>query len=80
MALPPLLSGWTLVTSTAFLIEFLSAARWRPLSAMTQAPVVRLIDVPAGDPPLAADLYVSPSLQRPSGLVLVHGITPQGKD
>jgi hypothetical protein len=47
---------------------------------MTQAPVVRLIDVPAGAPHLAADLYVSPSLQRPSGLVLVHGITPQGKD
>ena len=46
---------------------------------MTQAPVVRLIDGPAGDPPLAADLYVSPSLLRPSGLVLVHGITPQGK-
>jgi fermentation-respiration switch protein FrsA (DUF1100 family) len=79
LVLPPLLSAFTLVTSTAFLIEFLSASRWRPLSAMTQAPVVRSIRGPAGAPPLAADLYVSPSLLRPSGLVLVHGITPRGK-
>ena len=79
MVLPSLLSAFTLVTSTAFLIEFLSASRWRPLSEMTQAPVVRVIEVPAGDPPLAADLYVSPSLLPPSGLVLVHGIAPQGR-
>ena len=79
LALPTLLASWTLVTSTAFLIEFLSAGRWCPLSAMTRAPVIRLIDVEGSDPPAVADLYVSATPLRPSGLVLVHGITPQGR-
>lgn len=79
LVIPPLLGGWTVLTSTAFLIEFLSGERWRALTAMTQSPVIRPLQAPAGDRSLAADLYVSPSLRRPSGLVLVHGITYEGK-
>jgi hypothetical protein len=53
VALPPLLSGWTLVTSTAFLIEFLSARAGVALGDDRSAVVC---DRRAGRrPPLAAD-------------------------
>ncbi len=79
LALPTLVAGWTLVTSTAFLVEFLSGGRWRPLSAITRAPVVSPLGATQAGRTLPVDLYVSPALLRPSGLVLVHGITPHGK-
>lgn len=81
LALPTILAGSALVTSTAFLIEFLSGERWRPLSAMTQTPAVRQIAIATGSSPAVAvaDLYLSAALRHPSGLVLVHGIAPQGR-
>jgi fermentation-respiration switch protein FrsA (DUF1100 family) len=78
LALPPLHQGWALLASTGFLVEFLSDGRWRPLSAITEAPAVRPLS--ALPPGLAADLYLGPSFVRPPGLVLVHGIAPRGKD
>lgn len=76
---PPLVSGWHLVTSTAFLIEFLSGGRSRPLSAITQPSRVTTYPASVGRPD-PVDVYVAPSFARASGLVLVHGIAPLGKD
>ena len=70
----------SLLTSTAFLVEFLSAGRWRPLTASTEAPDIRPLAAGSPQRPVRADLYVAPGFRRPSGLVLVHGITPRGKD
>lgn len=80
LALPPLHAAVILLTTTAFLVEFLSGGRWRPLSAVTPPPVVRSLDAPSPGLPLAADLYLGPAFLRPGGLVLVHGIAPRGKD
>ncbi len=80
LVLPPLSYAWTAVTSTAFLIEFLSGGRWRPLTSITRAPEVQPLAASAAGRPIPVDLYATPSLDRPSGLVLVHGITGLGKD
>jgi dienelactone hydrolase len=80
LALPPLLAGWTALCTTAFLVEFFSGGRWRPLSAVTSAPVRRPLPASAGGRIVPVDVYVSPSLHGPTGLVLVHGITDRGKD
>jgi fermentation-respiration switch protein FrsA (DUF1100 family) len=80
LALPPLLAGWTALCTGAFLVEFLSGGRWRPLSAMTSAPTIRPLPASAGGGTVPVDLYVSPALRAPTGLVLVHGITERGKD
>jgi fermentation-respiration switch protein FrsA (DUF1100 family) len=80
LALPPLLHAWTLSTSAAYLVEFVAGARWRPLSAITPVPTVRALAVSRGRQQIPADLYTRASLLRPTGLVLVHGLSPQGKD
>jgi pimeloyl-ACP methyl ester carboxylesterase len=79
LALPPFSALSAIVATTAFLAEFLSDGRWRPLSAVTGRPAVRALAAPSGDP-APADLYARPSLRRPPGLVLVHGLSPHGKD
>ena len=73
LALPALGTAWTQAETAAFLAEFLGQGRWRPLSAMTQEPALR----PLGP---GLDLYASPALRRLPGLVLVHGLSPEGKD
>jgi fermentation-respiration switch protein FrsA (DUF1100 family) len=80
LALPPLLTGWTALCTGAFLIEFLSGGRWQPLSALTSAPTSRSLTASAGGRAVPVDVYVSPSLRAPTGLVLVHGVTERGKD
>jgi dienelactone hydrolase len=80
LASPPLLAGWTAFCTAAFLVEFLSAGRWQPLSAMSSTPASRPLPASSDGHPVAVDLYVSPSLRAPPGLVLVHGITDRGKD
>jgi acetyl esterase/lipase len=80
LSLPALSSGLTTLTSACFLAEFLTAERWRPLSTMTVAGSVRPLMVTARERPVAADLYVGPSFGKAPGLVLVHGLSPQGKD
>lgn len=81
LSLPPLLSGWTLVISASFLAEFLSEGRWRPLSAITPEISARPLTAGNGERAIPADLYVrSRSFTRPPGLVLVHGLSPRGKD
>jgi len=80
LALPTLHAGFTLFASTAFLVEFLSDGRWRPLSAVTEAPAIRPLSPPSPGAGLDADLYLGASFVPPPGLVLVHGIAPGGKD
>jgi fermentation-respiration switch protein FrsA (DUF1100 family) len=80
LSAPACQSAWTLLTSSAFLVEFLSGGRLRPLSAITPPPAVRPLGAAAAGRPFPADLYVCPWLRRPPGLVLAHGIAPDGKD
>ncbi|HET7874813.1 MAG TPA: hypothetical protein VFN71_04755 [Methylomirabilota bacterium] len=80
LALPALAALWSAVLDTAFLVEFLSDHRWRPLTALAPAPVrlPLLAGTPAREVP--ADLYERPALWRPPALVLVHGLSPLGKN
>ena len=68
------------VRAGLFVAEFVSEGRWRPLSAVTHAPFRRPLAASDGARVIDADLYATgvPSI-RP-GLVLVHGLTPAGKD
>jgi pimeloyl-ACP methyl ester carboxylesterase len=80
LALPFFGSAWTLVLTTSFLAEFLGQGRWRPLSTLTGEPVSRALPAAAGPYRVSLDLYVRAALRRPPGLVLVHGLSPDGKD
>jgi len=74
---PPLCAALSAASTAAFLVEFLSAGRWRPLTAITIAPSVRPLPSRA---PFAVDVYRPHGPGRPPGLVLVHGLSPRGKD
>ena len=80
LALPVFTATCSLISTTAFLVEFLDQGRWRPLSGLTRAPVERPLAAATAAGPVAVDLYVTPALRRPPGLVLVHGLSPAGKD
>jgi pimeloyl-ACP methyl ester carboxylesterase len=80
LALPVFTATGSLISTTAFLVEFLDQGRWRPLSGLTRAPVERPLAGATATGPVAIDLYVTPALRRPPGLVLVHGLSPAGKD
>ena len=73
LALPTLTTAWVQAGTAAFLAEFLGGGHWRPLSAMTQEPMRRALGP-------SLDFYASPALRQPPGLVLVHGLSPEGKD
>ena len=68
------------MTSAAFLAEFLSEARWHPLSAITPEVSTSPLGVTARGRAVPTDLYTRASFIRPAGLVLVHGLSPRGKD
>jgi len=80
LSLPTFDAAHRLLTTSLFLVEFLSEGRWRPLSAVTETPQVSILHAPPSSPALAADLYATPALVARAGLVLVHGIAPRGKD
>ena len=81
LALPVWTTASSLIATSTFLVEFLGQGRWRPLSALTRAPVTRPLPAPPSPAgPGAIDLYVRSSLRRAPGLVLVHGLSPEGKD
>lgn len=67
--------------SAAFLAEFLSEGGARALSAVTPPPTVEPLPAPglAGAAPAVADLHLGARLGRAPGLVLVHGLAPEGK-
>ena len=81
LVLPVVTTASTILLTSAFLVEFLGQGRWRPLTAIGPDPVVRALDAPsdAGES-VPVDFYVRPTLRRPPGLVLVHGLSPTGKD
>jgi dienelactone hydrolase len=80
LVLPVLTAAASLFLTSAFLIEFLTQSRARALTAISVEPVVRALDAPPPGEPVAIDLYAPPALRRPPGLVLVHGLSPAGKD
>ena len=80
LALPTLLAGWALLISASFLVEFLSEGRWRPLSAISGSVVVESLTTHVGPRASVVDLYrLSGGPSNPAGLVLVHGLSQQGK-
>ena len=81
LTLPVATTASSMLLTSAFLLEFLGQGRWHPLTAISPEPVMGALDAPRGSGgPVAADLYVRPALRRPPGLVLVHGLSPSGKD
>jgi len=63
------------------MVEFLTEGRWRPLSAVTPGIPSRPLPAGLGQHVFPVDLYPAPRVWGPScGLVLVHGLSPLGKD
>jgi pimeloyl-ACP methyl ester carboxylesterase len=73
---PVVRTGWALVRAGTFLVEFVSDAHWKPLSAVTTAPLRRRL--PLSD--AAVDRWVPTGLRAGVPLVLVHGFAPRGKN
>ncbi|HEY7038644.1 MAG TPA: hypothetical protein VID28_07330 [Methylomirabilota bacterium] len=70
-----------MILTSAFLLEFLGHGRWHPLTAISPEPAARALDAPSrAGRSVAVDLYTRPALLRTPGLVLVHGLSPAGKD
>src|SRR5215470_17748682 len=80
LALPVAHGVATLLLTTSFLVEFLGHGGWRPLSALTRDPAVRSLSAGVGPRAVPVDLYAGASFRRRPALVLVHGLSPQGKD
>ena len=78
--LPTLLAGWALLISGSFLVEFLSEGRWHPLSGVTGSVIVEPLTTHVGPRASVVDLYrLSARPNNSTGLVLVHGLSQQGK-
>src|SRR5262245_17797340 len=69
------------VTGLRFLVEFLTAGEHPWWSRVTPPPVVARLGEPSTPDAAAADLWHpgGPSQGRWPGLVLIHGLTPEGK-
>jgi pimeloyl-ACP methyl ester carboxylesterase len=75
LVLPLLGAARSAVLAAAFLTEFLTAGGWRPLSVLTYDPTRVTMSLATGE----ADRHLpAAGVGRP--LVLVHGLTPDGKD
>jgi pimeloyl-ACP methyl ester carboxylesterase len=73
LAVPVARAARDLGLALAFLVEFLSGGRQRPLTALTAAPRLEALPVSGA----AVDRWVGAGRVR---LVLVHGYAPDGKD
>jgi pimeloyl-ACP methyl ester carboxylesterase len=73
LAAPVVLAVRALVLSVAFLVEFLTDGAVPALATLTPPPL-------AGAANAGADRYRPAGLERGAPLVLVHGLTPDGKD
>ncbi len=74
---PLLRTGWSLLLTGAFLVEFLTQGQRPLLSRLTSPPVRSALAVPG----VAADRHApTGGWASPRPLVLVHGATPEGKD
>ena len=75
LVVPVARTAGDLALGAAFLVEFLSAGTWRPLSALTAPPRREPLSVPGA----AVDRWVGPAFAH-TPLILVHGYSPEGKD
>jgi len=75
LAAPVVQTGWSLVLASAFLAEFLSGGAARPLAALTAEPLRGPLVVGG----VEADRYRPPGHRAARPLVLVHGVTADGK-
>ena len=76
LLVPAALAARSAVVAALFLIEFLSAGARPVLSVVTTTPAVSALAVPNA----LVDRYVTPGRANATPLVLVHGLTPDGKD
>ena len=68
------------VVGLGFLVEFLTEGQYPWLSRLTGLPTVERVGGPGGAPSSGLDLYRPAGRLGPwPGLVLVHGLTPDGK-
>ena len=75
LVVPVARTAGDLVLGAAFLVEFLSAGAWRPLSTLTAPPRREPLNVPGA----AVDRWVGAAFVH-TPLILVHGYSPEGKD
>ena len=80
VVLPTIPAGGLALRTGFFLTEFLSGGRWPALSAVTAEPRVRPLPARAGAREIPADLYASGHPATRPGLILVHGLSVEGKD
>jgi pimeloyl-ACP methyl ester carboxylesterase len=73
LAAPVVLNAYALVVSAAFLVEFLSDGAVPALTTLTPPPAVVAVDADT-------DRYRPTGLASHAPLVLVHGLTPDGKN
>ncbi len=76
LALPVLDTARTAVVAALFLAEFLTAGAAPLLSAVTPGPRRETLQVSDA----VGDRYAAPALRAATPLVLLHGVTPAGKD
>jgi pimeloyl-ACP methyl ester carboxylesterase len=69
-------AGRVMVLAGAFVAEFLGSPDLTPLSRLTLPPSRLAMAVPGAE----VDRYVTRPVERATPLVLVHGLTPDGKD
>jgi fermentation-respiration switch protein FrsA (DUF1100 family) len=81
LAAPVAIRAWAGVTGLCFLVEFLTQGQRPWLSRMTPAPVVEPLSSPGTPGAAAVDLWRpgGRGLGPRPGLLLVHGLTPDGK-
>ncbi|HLC40305.1 MAG TPA: hypothetical protein VJO34_01610 [Methylomirabilota bacterium] len=79
LALPACHAGWAALKSGAFLAEFLTNGDFPLLTRLTFRPIQTSLLLSAPLRPVRADLYRPARFFSVPGLVLVHGLAPQGK-
>jgi len=80
VVLPTIPAAGLALRTGFFLIEFLSDGRWPALTAVTAEPRVRPLPARAGAHEIPADLYAGDHPATRPGLILVHGLSVEGKD
>lgn len=76
LTVPVVAAGHRMLAAGLFLVEFVSDGRLAPLTRVTPPPTRESLAVPG----VAADVHARPALGPLPPLVLVHGVTPHGKD